>query len=462
MLATTLFLLTTLTQPRDSLVVIRSLTITGNQRTRERIIRRELDMQPGDTLSRRALREKLAWDQRKIANTNLFITVDLTAREDTLAPEGPAPVDLSLAVRERWYLFALPTFYLADRNFNEWWYERGRDLRRTIYGGRMSYKNVTGNNDKLRAVLETGFVRRADLSYTLPYIDRALKTGLSVGVAYMNNKEIAYRSALDKLVYVRDEDLLRDRFYANAVLTRRNRFFAFHRFESRYVRYNVADTIARLNPDYLLDGRKRLQYLQLSYSYTYDRRDNVAYPLSGRWYTLSASQYGLLPGDNLRQTEFLGSVERFWPLGKRFYASNYLSGKWSGPTRQPYVLLRGLGYTQDLIRGYELYVIDGQRYGLVKNTLRYQLLNTQKQFNWVPIRQFNTVPLALYLTAFADAGYVSSSVAREYNSRLANQLLYGGGIGLDAVTFYNAVFRFSFAYNRQGQTGFFFTYVYDL
>ena len=91
-----------------------------------------------------------------------------------------------------------------------------------------------------------------------------------------------------------------------------------------------------------------------------------------------------------------------------------------------------------------------------RNSLRYQLFNTVKQLNWLKIRQFNTLPIAAYLTAFADAGYVSSNVAEQYQSRLANRVLAGTGLSLDLVTYYNLVLRFSGTFNAQQKTGFYF------
>ncbi|MGA0560671.1 BamA/TamA family outer membrane protein [Larkinella sp. VNQ87] len=437
--------------------VVRSVTIQGNQRTRERIILREMELQAGDTIPRLQLTEKLAWDQRKISNTNLFVTVDVLAKE-----VGPQEIDLEVNLKERWYFFIIPVFDLADRNFNEWWYERGRSLRRTIYGARLSYKNVTGNADRINGIFELGFTRRTQLVYTLPYLDRAQKTGISVGASYQTNKEMAYTSARDKLVYFRSEDLMRDRFFANVVLTRRNQFYNFHRLELRYVRNTIADTIARLNPNYFLNGQNRQRYFLLSYLFTHDRRDAVAYPLQGHYFNVTANQYGLLPSDNLRLFEVNAGYTRYWPLGAKFYASSSLRGKLSWPDRQPYANLRALGYQTDYIRGYELYVIDGQRYALFRNTLKYQLLNIRKEFNWKRLKHFNTLPLALYLNLFGDTGYVNNTRAEEYGSRLANSWLYGGGMALDVVTFYNMVGRISYSINRQGQTGLFFTFTYDL
>lgn len=58
-------------------VLVRQVTFTGNFRTREHIIRREMDLRPGDVITVQKLDSLLEYDRRKILNTNLFITVEL-------------------------------------------------------------------------------------------------------------------------------------------------------------------------------------------------------------------------------------------------------------------------------------------------------------------------------------------------------------------------------------------------
>ena len=108
-------------------VVVGDIVVEGNHRTRTGIIMREMAIRKGDTLSAEALKEKMEIDRRKVINTNLFITVDLLTR----ANADSIHTDIRIVVKERWYLIILPVFQLADRNFNEWWYERKRDLSRT-------------------------------------------------------------------------------------------------------------------------------------------------------------------------------------------------------------------------------------------------------------------------------------------------------------------------------------------
>jgi outer membrane protein assembly factor BamA len=257
----------------------------------------------------------------------LFVTVDVVTKE-----VGSHQIDIEVNVKERWYVFAFPVFELADRNFNEWWYERGRSFRRTLYGARLSYKNVTGNADRINAIFEFGFTRRTQILYSLPYIDKAQKTGISFSASYQTNKEVAYRSKLDKLVYSRSEDLMRDRFFANVILTRRNQFYNFHRLELRYVRNSIADTVARLNPDYFLNGQTRQRYFLLSYLFTHDRRDAVSYPLRGHYLNLTANQYGLLPSDNVRLFEVMASYTRYWPSAQSSTPATASVANFPGPT----------------------------------------------------------------------------------------------------------------------------------
>jgi outer membrane protein assembly factor BamA len=438
-------------------VIVRSVTLEGNVKTKDRIILREMTLHVGDSVRLADLPGRVQWDQRNINNTTLFITVDIAAQITPAADSTQlAQLDLTVVMKERWYIIAYPVFDLADRNFNEWWYDRGRDFRRVIYGGRLSYRNVTGTNDRLQVVIERGFLQRTILSYSKPYIDKAQKIGLRVDVSYATNKEIPYRTQFDKWVYTKSEDVLRERAYASLTLTNRRGLYHYHTVDTRYTRNTIADTIARLNPDYFLDGRTRQQFLAMSYNYRYDRRDNVVFPLVGKLFTAFVGVSGILPSDNFHFLDLSASMTRYWSMGGRFYGAGSLRARATWPTRQPYFNLRGLGSSIDMVRGYELYVIDGQRTAIWRNSVRYQLLNVRKQLNWLHVRQFNTVPIAVYLTAFGDVGYVSSTVAEQYQSRLANQLLAGTGLSVDVVSFYNLVMRFSGTVNAQGNTGFFF------
>ena len=433
-------------------VVVGDILVEGNHRTRANIILREMAIKTGDTLRAGSLAETLEIDRRKIVNTNLFITVDLLPKSN---PDS-VRTDIRIVVKERWYLIIVPVFQLADRNFNEWWYERKRDLSRTTYGVYMSYGNVTGRADKLRFLAEFGFIPKFEVAYTLPYIDKAQKTGITIGSSYSINKTTAFRTWRDKLQYFNSEEINRERFYSYVSISRRNKYYTFHTADLRWSYSKISDTIAALNPNYLLNGRTIQRYFQLTYTFSYDKRDNVQYALRGQSLALQLSKIGLLPSDDVNMTYFYGSYRKYIPISKRWYFNTGVRGRVSLPKRQPYLQTIGLGYRNDLVRGYELYVVDGQDYALLKNELKYKLFSFQKHFSFIPIRQFNTLPLAAYINTFADAGYVKNSYPEYSNTRLGNSMLYGAGAGLDIVTFYNILARFNLTLNGKGERRFFF------
>ncbi len=445
-------------------VVVRQVQLIGNFRTKERIIRREMDVKGGDTLTVFKLDSLLEYDRRKILNTNLFLSVELKKKvvvDTTQLPfytadakwmGGLPMVDIEVVLKEQWYLLAFPVFELADRNFNEWWYERGRDLSRTIYGVYALHQNLTGNNDRLRLRAEFGFIPRLDIYYSIPYLDKKQRTGITIGILRITNRSLAYRTNRDKLSFLGSDERTRERIVPYLTLTHRPKFYGYHSFSAQYSMTNVADTIARLNPNYFLGGKSRQRYLQLSYSHFYDRRDRGQYALRGYIYGFYVSKIGVLPSDDVDILEATFNWGQYIPLGKKLYFSYLTELKVATPARQPFLQTRGMGYGGDLVRGYELYVIDGPHYSYLKTNLRYQLLN--RTFNlskFIKLRQFNALPVAIYPNIYADVGYVRNPYPELNNSQLANRPLFGFGIGMDVVTWYNFVGRINYSFNHLGE-----------
>ncbi len=460
------FWLSLLGLPTDTTqkVVVRQVTVSGNFRTKERIIRREMDIHANDTLSTQKLDSLIEYDRRKILNTNLFVTVELKKKPvadtsnltfytaDGKLITSPKLIDLEVIVKEQWYLLAFPVFQLADRNFNEWWYERGRDLSRTIYGVYLLHQNLTGNNDRLRLRAEFGFIPRLDIYYSTPYLGKKQKLGMTVGIVRLTNRTLAYRTRADKLIFWGSEDRTRERIAPYVTFTYRPQFYGFHSLSAQYSFTTLNDTIAKLNPNYFLAGNKQQNYFQLSYSHFFDRRDRVQYPLRGFYYGILINRMGILRSDDVQQWEATANYGQFVPLSKKLFFSYGVKIKVSNPALQPFLQTRGLGYSGDLVRGYELYVIDGQHFGLAKTNLRYQLLN--RTFNLsklIKIRQFNTFPLAIYPNIYADFGYVKNQYTELNDSQLTNRPLAGFGIGLDVVTWYNFVGRINYSINHLGE-----------
>ena len=56
-------------------VIVDSVIFKGNEKTRDNILRRELDLHSGDTVQVAELDARLEYNRRKLNNTNLFIWV---------------------------------------------------------------------------------------------------------------------------------------------------------------------------------------------------------------------------------------------------------------------------------------------------------------------------------------------------------------------------------------------------
>jgi hemolysin activation/secretion protein len=70
---------------------------------------------------------------------------------------------------------------------------------------------------------------------------------------------------------------------------------------------------------------------------------------------------------------------------------------------------------------------------------------------FLPYKQLNQVPIAIYPTAFADIGYVFNPFQEP--SINSNKWLFGTGLGFDFVTYYNFVARIGFPVINGGKTG---------
>ena len=432
-------------------VLIDNIFITGNRKTKDKIILRELSVEIGKYYKFEGLREMLDFDRNKIYNTNLFNTVEVSILELDMEK-----IDIVVQVDERWYLFPIPLIDIIDRNFNDWVENHNADLSRIIYGLSLYHFNMRGMNERMTLTAQFGFSRRYEFQYDVPYIDRSQQNGLGFFVKFIEYKNLHYDNINNNRVFLESEDILKTNIFTGINYVRRNSFYARHFVDFAYSDSEVADTIFQLNPNYHTLSNKRQQYFNLKYKFSYDKRDIVAYPLNGYRLTASVEKSGLGVFGDVNLLNFRASYAQFWKLPNKFYFSNYTSAYISTPNDQPYSMLNGLGFGNDVVRGYELYVIHGQNYVINKTSLKYDIFSGSTELKKFPLQQFRHFPYAFYLKTYFDVGYASNVINYEGNQRLADQLLLGGGIGLDVVTLYDIIMRFEYSFNSIGENGLFF------
>jgi outer membrane protein assembly factor BamA len=435
------------------LLTVNRVLIIGNKRTRDQIISRELSLKPGDTIRADKLNETLLWDKRKIYNLRLFNVVTIRSLE-----MSPSSIDLLVDVEERWYTWPAPIFELSDRNFNEWWQNYNHDFGRINYGIKLDQYNVRGRNETLRITAQFGFTQRFDLSYNIPYIDKKQKQGLSIGFDYSNPKNIAYFTEDHKLQFLNTKEPLRVSKGASISYTYRKSFFETHSISFGYRSTQVSDTIVNLNPNYYSSASSKQEFANLSYSFRSEHRDVVMYPLKGYQFSGYIQKNGLGFDSNVNQWIFNLTYAYHHDLRKGFNLSNFSSAYLSDPSVQPYSLYGTLGYQRQVLRGYEIYVIEGPKFFVNKTTFKKKIFSRAVRWENMPLEQFRYLPFAVYLKTFVDFGYVENYdyyQEKNINTRLSNKLLAGYGTGLDLIFPYDVVFRLEYALTNDTQ-GFFF------
>jgi outer membrane protein assembly factor BamA len=433
-------------------VEIAEVCIQGNRVTKDWIILRELQLKPGDRVPALVLDSLLRLEANKVFNTNLFITSEVKYEA-----HDAKRVSLLVEVLEKWYTFPVPVVDVGDRNFNEWWQQRNRDLSRLVYGFTFRRSNFRGRNELLTVSLRLGFRQSLRVSYQIPYLNRKQTVGMGVRVNYGTFNNLAYQTGGNRLLFLSADQALRRDFDAEWKVWRRKDYYTAHALQLAYRSQQVADTVLALNPGYFgRDGLSGRRFLELSYAFSHDRRDIQVYPKRGFFVGAEVVQRGLGVIGGFRQTVLKATWAKYQPLGARVFFDTDWRAKYSWANEWGYVYSEGLGYRQELIRGYDLYVIDGNQALLSRNTLRFQAFDRTVKAGFIPAKQFSTIPLGLYPKAFLDIGYVRNAAIATLDERFANRPRLGWGLGLDVVTFYNTVVRLEYSMSQAGDRGLYF------
>ena len=99
----------------SSKVVIRNIIITGNKKTKNYIIGREISFKKGSAYSIVEIISGVQTSRQNLMNTALF--VEATVNFTNWISDS---MDIYADVKERWYFFPLPYLKPIDRNLNVW------------------------------------------------------------------------------------------------------------------------------------------------------------------------------------------------------------------------------------------------------------------------------------------------------------------------------------------------------
>jgi outer membrane protein assembly factor BamA len=452
------FTLPTTLFSQGTYVVVDSILIEGNDKTKGRIITREMTFKVGDTLSLANLNEVLEDNRLRILNTSLFVRASVEMVEFSDNNHAKARIK----VKEAWYIYPVPIFEISDRNFNVWWVEHHHTLDRINYGLRTTYNNATGNRDNLRFNIQGGYTPRFSVGYDFPYLDKKQEWGAGISLGYGVNHDISYTTVQNKVLILKQGDSVQQRIWGVDFN------IGFHRglhwsqgLSYSFSQFQINDIVAKdLNPDYFLKGQTLQKYSTITYGIAYDTRNIRQFTTKGRLVQFTVAKLGVFTDDNvnkflidLRWAEYFQIAPK-WSLSTIAKARRDLTRE-----KQPYNQNHIMGFGGDYLTGYEYYVMDGLDMAYMKNSLAYQLFNTEIKIasftKKIPfLKLFKSVPFKLYVSANLDYGYVNDAYYGT-NNPLTNKFLYSGGLGVDILAYNDTRWQFNYSITQQGESGLF-------
>ena len=431
----------------SSKVVIRNILISGNKKTKNYIIGREVTFKKGYAYSISEILSGVQTSRQNLMNTALF--VDANVNFTNWVSDS---MDIYAEVKERWYFFPLPYLKPIDRNLNVWVRDYDLSLDRVNYGIKFIGQNITGRNDRLNAWLINGYTQRAALKYYNPFSDNSLRHGWGFDFSYSRNRELNYDTKENKQVFFKDPTkFIREQFYAGGLYSYRKGSIVRHYVRLGVQGESVNDTVTRLNPNYLGDSKRRVVYPELRYTYQYFDLNYIPYPTKGTSIEFDFLKRGL--GQNVNLTQLQLRFGKYFSLPNKFYVSSIAEGNIKLPFDQPFFNQSLLGYNESFMRGLEYYVVDGVAGGYIRNTIGKEIAAVR--FNTgLRSKTYNSIPFRFYLKAYGDAGYIYNK-NNVINNSLNNRFIYSGGIGLDIISIYDIVLRVEYSFNQKGENGLF-------
>lgn len=427
---------------------IGEVQITGNDRTKTFVIERELLVAAGQSYASDSLTWLIDQSKNRVLNLNLFNTVEISldepSNEDSL-------LTVQISVVEKWFIWPIPFVEFSDRNFNVW---GGLDFdpSRTNYGLYVFNYNLFGRNHTLKTKMKTGYNTKLGIEYRIPFLSRNTEWGINSLVEYSAQNEVWIETQNDSLQFYKNgQNNLVANTKAYVELTKRVTPYTRVYYGVSFMHGQLDSSVPQ--SDYFLN---KLSYQRNYSAYVKienDKRDNIFYPVKGT-YSTARLETQLWQNNDIKSNLLIeGKLQKFSQLTKHIFSALALSGEYNSAPTAPYSERKMLGYDK-IVRGYEHYVIDGTVGIRTNAALRYQVLGREVNLPFVPISNYQKVPLAVYVEVYTDAGYVSYSDVAPSN-RLPNNMLYSVGVGLNTVVFNDRLLRLEYSLNGMKEGGFF-------
>lgn len=428
-------------------LIVDEISISGNNQTKKAIIERELTFNIGDTISKEELSKRVNISRDNIYNLGLFNFVNSEVQYI-----DSTHIRVLYSVLERWYVWPVPIVEQAGRNLGEWIYEG--DFKKINVGLYFLIDNVRGRNETFVLKLRTGWREQYGFLYAIPSLNKKKTWGAEISFSTFRQKKFLINTSdINEPLYFNAQTYAFAQHRGWLTFMYRPNLNFTHYFNLRYNNIAISDSALKVNNYYIGENRKSMQYFSLSYNPVFDKRNIDAFPTDGYYASCEIKRNGfaLFKNDVSNfQVDFKTSV--FTPIHSRWFMANELQGALNTIDHPSYLFQQTLGYI-DFIRGFEMNTIEGNSYLFNKNSLYYNLIKTRtRSFGKEKYQKFLKIHYALYANANIDLAVVND----KYNTQLLqNTGLYGYGLGLTLVTYYDKVFRLEYSTNSLGVGRFF-------
>ncbi len=458
-------------------VKISQIEVTGNSKTKEQIIIRELDFHPGDSLAtfeggegasmefgqKRFNRKdssevviRMKYSRENIINTKLFLAADLFLEQI----EGQ-DYKLHIDVNERWYLWVFPVIQLDYPNFNEWFQDP--DLSQITQGLFMSHNNLWGLGHQASMKAYLGSSQGIGLGYLVPWVGKGQKIGLLLGAAYRNSTVVEYGSLDNQRQITFEEGSMKDYSFLST-LTARPGLYNYSKVRLSAHHVQISDALYNRTLDesiasFLPEGTQDIDFMSLYIEYKYDSRNNHAYPLKGQYMKGFVHKHGMgILSHDVDYFYYGVNMNFYQQISDRWYTAEMFKLVTSSSENIPYFFKTNLTSREDFLRGFDYYALRGDEMYYFRSNLKYNVVkpNVMKaRKEKYADSKFRNVPYAFYINLIADAGYMKDDFYGDYNP-YNNKMLYSWGLGVDVISYYDMVLRFEYVFTNLKSHGFFF------
>lgn len=334
---------------------------------------------------------------------------------------------LHIHVDESWYIYPLP---FVDFKENDW--------SKISYGMNILIKNFRGRNEDLSFSFGLGYDPFYSATYIKPYLVRSQNISLYFYSQYatVSNKslqaEVLAGTKFDNTVFTFDIGLGK-------------RFDIYNKLEV-FTSYRMIKSPFAIK-GITASGKETDIVPAVAFQYSHDSRDLKQFPDRGLFYSVSSFYYGFNI-DDVSYTALNSDFRYYFPLISSFTGKIRLATRQRYGKNIPYYNYAFIGL-DDEVRGHITDRAEGKKSYVGSFEIKYPIIPMFDLFLDLPLipRQLQQAKTALYLTLFADAGFVQNDgISVNWASVYSG---YGVGIAIPALPF--NLGRIEYAINKFGK-----------